>query len=47
MKSKLVSHAHRMKVYSTLKGLTGKEMNMVEVAVAVKNGSHFDKIMVR
>merc|ERR1719502_349067 len=47
MKSKSVSHAYRMKAYTSLKSLASKykEMNMVEVAVAVKNGGHFDKIM--
>merc|ERR1719161_1852250 len=47
MKSKSVSHAYRMKAYTSLKALASKykEMNMVEVAVAVKNGGHFDKIM--
>jgi len=47
LKSKSVSHAYRLKAYSGLKALATKykEMSMVEVAVAVKNGGHFDKIM--
>jgi len=47
MKSKSVSHAYRVKAYSTLKALASKYkgLAMVEVAVAVKNGGHFDKIM--
>merc|ERR1719460_841633 len=47
LKSKSVSHAYRMKAYTSLKALASKykQLNMVEVAVAVKNGGHFDKIM--
>jgi len=47
LKSKSVSHAYRMKAYTGLKALASKYkgLNMVEVAVAVKNGGHFDKIM--
>jgi len=44
---KSASHAYRMKAYSSLKALASKyrEMHMVELAVAVKEGGHFDKIM--
>jgi len=44
---KSTSHAYRMKAYSGLKALAAKYkgMQMVEIAVAVKNGGHFDKIM--
>jgi len=44
---KSTSHAYRMKAYSGLKALAAKYkgMQLVEVAVAVKNGGHFDKIM--
>jgi len=44
---KSTSHAYRMKAYSGLKALANKYkgMQMVEIAVAVKNGGHFDKIM--
>jgi hypothetical protein len=47
MKSKSVSHAYRVKAYGSLKALASKykEHSMVEIAVAVKNGGHFDKIM--
>lgn len=44
---KSTSHAHRQRAYSGLKALAAKYkgMQMVEIAVAVKNGGHFDKIM--
>jgi len=44
---KTTSHAYRQKAYSGLKALAAKYkgMQMVEIAVAVKNGGHFDKIM--
>jgi len=47
IQTKSVSHAYRMKAYSSLKALATKYkgLAMVEVAVAVKNGGHFDKIM--
>jgi len=46
-KSVSVSHQYRLKAYAGLKALAGKYkgLAMVEIAVAVKNGGHFDKIM--
>jgi septal ring factor EnvC (AmiA/AmiB activator) len=45
---KSASHQHRITAYTSLKHLAAKYkgMKLIELAVAVKNGGHFDKIMV-